>query len=76
MPNALTHSYIAEKILSALDAKTRATVEKYKNQYILGSLGPDIIMGLQLSEDEDKKIRASFCTLRKSTRGSSIRRNI
>lgn len=55
MPNALTHKYIADTIYDALDETVKARVAPYKNEYHLGSMGPDVIMGLMFGKDEEKK---------------------
>ncbi|MDR0697340.1 MAG: zinc dependent phospholipase C family protein [Christensenellaceae bacterium] len=46
MPNALTHKFIAEAVRDSLDVGTKSILTKFEKEYFLGSLGPDILMGL------------------------------
>lgn len=55
MPNALTHSYIAEQTLLALPKSVQDAVRPYKRLYDLGCLGPDLLMGLVFNDNFDKK---------------------
>lgn len=55
MPGTLTHYYVSKKILEGLDSRTRQLVLQYKKYYKLGAQGPDVLMGLMLEKDEEKK---------------------
>lgn len=55
MPNALTHSYIAEQTFLALPKSVQDAVRPYRRLYDLGCLGPDLLMGLVFNDDFDKK---------------------
>lgn len=55
MPNSLTHYYISEKVYEGLDTRTKQLISRYKRLYLLGAQGPDILMGLMLDKDEEKK---------------------
>ncbi|MDR0751924.1 MAG: zinc dependent phospholipase C family protein [Christensenellaceae bacterium] len=55
MPNALTHKYIAEVVRDSLDSATKSILTKYEKEYFLGSLGPDILMGLVFDPDPIKR---------------------
>ncbi|MDR2266412.1 MAG: zinc dependent phospholipase C family protein [Christensenellaceae bacterium] len=54
MPNPLTHKYIAEVVREALDENTRSILTKYEKEYFLGSLGPDVLMGLIFDSDPQR----------------------
>jgi hypothetical protein len=51
MPNALTHKFISEIVRNALDDNTKKILLEHDDDYSLGSLGPDILMGLMLDVD-------------------------
>jgi hypothetical protein len=55
VPNTLTHIYIANKVYDILDDRTKQLIRPYKKLYMLGAQGPDILFGLMLDRDEEKK---------------------
>ncbi len=55
MPNSLTHKYISDQIFDALDEDLKQRILPHKDLYSLGALGPDVLMGLMLSKDQEKK---------------------
>ncbi|MDD3946358.1 MAG: zinc dependent phospholipase C family protein [Clostridia bacterium] len=55
MPSTLTHYYVSEKVFESLDNRTKQLILPYKKLYTLGAQGPDILMGLMLEKDEEKK---------------------
>jgi hypothetical protein len=60
LPNTLTHYYIAEKVLDALDSRSKQLIMPYKRLYLLGAQGPDILLGLMLDKDKDKSEAAEL----------------
>ncbi len=55
MPNSLTHKYISDNILDALDEDLKRRILPHKDLFSLGAMGPDILMGLMLSSNKEKK---------------------
>jgi len=55
VPNTLTHIYISHKVFDSLDNRTKQLILPYKKIYMLGAQGPDILFGMMLEKDEEKK---------------------
>lgn len=55
MPNALTHKYVAGEIFKKLPDDIKKIISANRSAYDIGSLGPDTIMGLLFSKDEEIK---------------------
>ncbi len=57
MPNLITHYFFAEDVLAALPEETRALVERNREAYNLGSIGPDFLFTLREIGD----VSARYC---------------
>ncbi len=47
MPNLITHYFFAEEVLNKLPETTRKLIERNRNAYNLGSIGPDFLYTLR-----------------------------
>ncbi len=57
MPNLITHYFFAEDVLNALPEETKALIERNREAYNLGSVGPDFLFTLREIGD----VSARYC---------------
>ncbi len=60
MPNALTHYVFAEKLFDSLPQTVRSHIEGYEKFYYFGSMGGDVLYGLNFSSDKKKREYGDF----------------
>ncbi|MDD4120447.1 MAG: zinc dependent phospholipase C family protein [Clostridia bacterium] len=47
MPNLITHIYLAREVEKLLDDELKAIIEKHKDAFLFGSIGPDYLFALR-----------------------------